>query len=104
MLGYAPGEVRGLRTEALLHPDDAEAALRQVRALGEGLFGASFTADERRRRKDGLPLWVAVNRSLVRDPSGAPMYVVEVVNDIDDRKRAEKTRERALAGERAARI
>lgn len=103
MLGYVPGEIKNLRAEDLLHPDDAATALGRARALSEGGV-ASCTADERRRRKDGLPLWVAVNRSLVRDPSGAPLYIVEVLNDIDDRKRAEETRERALTAERAARI
>jgi PAS domain S-box-containing protein len=103
MLGYTREEIMTLRAEDLRHPDDVEAALGRARALREGRFPSS-TSEERCRRKDGSSLWVAVTRSLARDPSGAPLYIVEVVNDIEGGKRAEEARERALAGERAARI
>jgi len=55
-------------------------------------------------RRDGSPFWVAVTRSLARTRSGSPRYIIELMFDIDRYKRTEEARERALAGERAARI
>ncbi|WP_437275099.1 ATP-binding protein [Sorangium sp. So ce375] len=103
LLGYTLGEMMALRAQDLRHPDHAEGALRHVHALGDGKI-ASSTAEERCVRRDGSMLWVAVTRSLARDRAGAPLYIVEVVNEIERRKRAEEARERALASERVARI
>ncbi|WP_437586042.1 ATP-binding protein [Sorangium sp. So ce1000] len=103
LLGYTLEEMMALRAQDLRHPDHAEEAIRHVHALGDGKI-ASSTAEERCVRRDGSMLWVAVTRSLVRDHAGTPLYVVEVMSEIERRKRAEQARERALACERAARI
>ncbi|WP_437323378.1 ATP-binding protein [Sorangium sp. So ce381] len=103
LLGYTVEEMIALRAQHLRHPDHAERALRHVHALCDGKIPSS-TTEERCVRRDGSTLWVAVTRSLARDRAGAPLYVVEVVREIELRKRAEEARERALASERVARI
>ncbi|KYG07727.1 hypothetical protein BE21_27745 [Sorangium cellulosum] len=103
LLGYTLEEMMALRAQNLRHPEHAQGALRHIQALGEGVIRSS-TVEERCVRRDGSTLWVAVTRSLARDRAGAPLYIVEVVNEIERRKRAEEARERALACERVARI
>ncbi len=39
-------------------------------------------------RKNGEVFWVHVTMSVVRDAAGAPLYLVGMVIDVDDRKRA----------------
>ncbi len=48
-----------------------------------------YSIDERCVRKDGSHLWVNLNVSLVRHASGEPWYFVTVVENIDERKKAE---------------
>ncbi|WP_437965166.1 ATP-binding protein [Sorangium sp. So ce260] len=103
LLGYTLEEMMALRAQDLRHPEHAEGALRHIQALGDGVIRSS-TVEERWLRRDGSVLWVAITRSLARDRAGAPLYIVEVVNEIERRKRAEEARERALASERVARI
>ncbi|MDI1476807.1 ATP-binding protein [Polyangium sp. y55x31] len=102
-LGHSLDEIAGRSTQDLRHPDDAEAALQHIQVLREGVV-QSATSEERLLRRDGSPLWVAVTRSVARSPSGAPLYILEVMHEIGRYKRAEEARERDLAGERAARI
>ncbi|WP_437965644.1 ATP-binding protein [Sorangium sp. So ce260] len=103
LLGYTLEEMMALRAQDLRHPEHAEGARRHVQALGDGVNRPSST-EERCLRRDGSTVWVEVTRSLARDRAGVPLYIVEVVNDIERRKRAEQARERALASERVARI
>ncbi|WP_437480053.1 ATP-binding protein [Sorangium sp. So ce1014] len=103
LLGYTREELMALRARDLRHPEHAEGALRQVHALGDGVIRSS-TTEERCLRRDGSMLWVAVTRALARDRAGAPLYIVEVVNEIVRPKPTEEARERALACERVARI
>ncbi|MDI3284558.1 ATP-binding protein [Polyangium sp. 15x6] len=102
-LGRRLDELEGRPAQDLRHPDDAEAALQHIQVLREGVI-QSATNEERLLRRDGSPLWVAVTRSLARGPSGAPLHILEVIHEIERYKRSEEARERALAGERAARI
>lgn len=101
MLGYSPEELTERRAQDLRHPDAVEALLCQFQAMRDGVLGCS-TREERCLRRDGSLFWVTTARSLVRGPSGP--FVTEVIIEIDRRKRAEEALERALAGERAARI
>ncbi|WP_437575193.1 ATP-binding protein [Sorangium sp. So ce887] len=103
LLGYTLEEMMALRAQDLRHPEHAAGALRQVHALGDGEIRSS-TTEERCLRRDGSMLWIAVTRALARDRAGAPLYIVEVVNEIERPKPTEEARERALTCERVARI
>ncbi|TKC98745.1 GAF domain-containing sensor histidine kinase [Polyangium fumosum] len=102
-LGLGLDELTGHPAGDIRHPDDREAARQHLQAMRDGVIQSS-THEERLLRRDGSSFWVAVTRSLVRGRSRAPLYIIEIMFDIDRHKRVEEARERALAGERAARI
>jgi signal transduction histidine kinase len=48
----------------------------------------SYTMERRYRRKDGRVFWARINYSLVRDLEGNPDYLIGMIEDIDEQKRA----------------
>jgi PAS domain S-box-containing protein len=90
MLGRPEGHFIGTPLADALHPDD-ERALK--------LEGA---CEVRFMRLDGVPVCAQVNASTVHDGSGEPRHVIVQVEDITERKEAERERA-ARAREQAAR-
>jgi signal transduction histidine kinase len=48
----------------------------------------SYVMERRYRRKDGRIFWARINYSLVRDLEGQPDYLIGMIEDIDEQKRA----------------
>ena len=48
----------------------------------------SYVMERRYRRKDGRVFWARINYSLVRDLEGKPDYLIGLIEDIDEQKRA----------------
>lgn len=85
--GWTPAEVLEAGFEAFYHPEDVKlvrAAYRQMLA-GEPHCSVQY----RSRAKDGRYIWLESHLRLVRDDDGAPLEVVAVTRDIDDRIRLE---------------
>lgn len=88
IIGYRQEELIGKKFQDLTHPDDVEPQLEQLRRLVAGEL--PFVSMEKRYiRKDGCDTWVRVHSSVVRDEDGRPKHFVEVVEGIDERKKAE---------------
>src|SRR3569832_223628 len=79
------------------HPDDADPDRESFRkqVAGELQF---YSIEKRLVRPDGREVWVSVRSSPVRAASGELLYVVRVVQDITERKLAER-RQRLLIDE-----
>jgi len=93
MLGYTPEEMVGIRGSDLTWPQDKTA--EPWSRLRDGKV-ESYSREKRYTRRDGTPVWTRVSASLVRLPgTGAPLLAVAMVEDIDDRKRAELELEQA---------
>ncbi len=93
MVGYAEGELLGMTFRDITHPDD----LREVLGLGRGVLAGedrSFSMEKRYVRKDGSEIWVHLTVSMLRGPSGEPLYSIAQAQDITGRKRTEKRLER----------
>ena len=99
MLGYRSEELIGRRESDLTHPDD------RGREPGGDAPGKqdepSPTSELRFVRKDGEILWARRTVSAARDPAGRVRYLIAVVQDISERKRAEEGLERSEATLRA---
>jgi diguanylate cyclase (GGDEF)-like protein/PAS domain S-box-containing protein len=93
MLGYTRRELLSLTTDAILHPEQVDTD--RVKYRDKLLRGEleSFTSERLYLRKDGTTLPVERTVSLVRDAAGRPEYFLRVVEDISERKRAERHRE-----------
>lgn len=88
MLGYAREELLGKRVRDVTYPDDYDQGSRYRQMLKEG--GArSMSGEKRFIRKDGGMVWARRTMSAACDTGGKPLYVISIVEDITERKRAE---------------
>jgi len=87
--GYSVEELRGMAFDQLLHADDAAENLRLVeRMLSRQI--ADFVVENRYLRKDGQAVWVRKSVSLVRSAEGLPQWLIALVEDVTERRRAEE--------------
>ena len=88
-LGYSSKTLLQRTFQEFTHPDDLELNLHFLNELVAGKR-PSFLVEKRYRRSDDVWVWVDVTVSLVRNASSVPVYFIAVVQNIDDRKRAEE--------------
>ncbi len=88
ILGYAQEELRGFGFPDLVHPEDREANLIEIRRLLAQEI-PSFEILNRYLAKDGNPVWVHKHVSLLRDDAGKPTHILALVTDMTERKRHE---------------
>ncbi len=89
MLGYTEEELRHKVFSELVHPDDRDANIAEIRLLMAGEL-PFFEIDNRYVRKDGEIVWVHKSVSVLRDEKAAPAYFLALVTDITERKRADE--------------
>jgi PAS domain S-box-containing protein len=87
-IGYTIEEVLTVDAFQISHPDDIERHLAELRRLLEGQI-PNYTIEKRLIHKNGSIVWVHLTVTLVRDQSGLPEYLIAIVQDINERKRAE---------------
>jgi two-component system, cell cycle sensor histidine kinase and response regulator CckA len=89
LLGYGFDELETLDLLDLSHPADRADTRARLAGLRTGeLTGLVF--EKRYLRNDGLPVWVQVAASPVRDSDGRLMYVVTQVVDLTARRESEE--------------
>jgi PAS domain S-box-containing protein len=89
MLGYSAPELAQMAFTEFTHPDDAPASRDLYASFYQGQRNR-YQLDRRYRRKDGQIVWGQLTESLVRNQNGEPQYAIAMVEDISERKRAEK--------------
>ncbi len=89
MLGYSREEMQATPWPQMTHPDDIELDLIPFRRMAAGEIGF-YTVEKRFIHKDGHMVWARLTLSLVRDAEGKPDYEVAIIEDIGERKAAEK--------------
>lgn len=89
MLGYSRQELRGLHFKSFTHPEDYALDLELFQEMVAGRR-ENYQIELRFLRKDQTYGWCRLNVSLVRDPGGEPAFVIGMVEDITDQKRAEQ--------------
>lgn len=89
ILGYAPEELVGRTFADVTHPDHIQDDMVQVKRLLASEID-QYVTDKRYLRKDGSVTWAHLSVSLIRDDTGAPLYFLPMVEDINDRKIAEE--------------
>jgi PAS domain S-box-containing protein len=87
--GYTQEELIGRHVRDLAHPEDRETSGPFVKKLLAGEI-PSFTLEKRYLRKDGQPFWAQATTAAAHGPDGKIAFALGVVEDIDDRKRAEE--------------
>jgi PAS domain S-box-containing protein len=89
LVGYGHGEMMGLSSRDLTHPEDLDTYLTLARQLLAGEI-ATYSTRKRFVRKDGSIACTNLTASLVRTPEGQPDCSIEVVEDISQRKLSEQ--------------
>jgi PAS domain S-box-containing protein len=88
-LGYSSKTMLRRRCQDFVHPDDLSVTQGQLNELLVGKY-PSFSMETRWHRSDDAWVWVDLTVSLVRNAASAPAYLIAVIQNIGDRKRAEE--------------
>jgi PAS domain S-box-containing protein len=89
MLGFTREELLNLSFQKVVHPDDLEEGVRLTGKLLSGEID-SYCSEKRYLTKTGAEVWANRTVSLVRDEAGRPKYFISLIEDITERKKAEK--------------
>ncbi|MHA3774547.1 PAS domain S-box protein [Verrucomicrobiota bacterium sgz303538] len=89
ILGYKREQLLGRTWMDITYPLDLDESLKGVSQLLSGEI-TNLSQDKRFLRADGAPIWVNVSSSVKRNVLGEPDYLILVVQEITDRKRAEE--------------
>ena len=95
--GYPHEDLESRTPESLTHPDDTATERGLIERLELGDI-PEYRLEKRILRHNGGYAWVNAARAVVRGSDGEPIYYVETIEDITQRKRAEEeqTRTRVL--------
>jgi PAS domain S-box-containing protein len=77
--------VTEISSQIFVDPEDRRRCLRILNKTG-----ILERYEARTRRKDGSIIWTVINSHLVRDSEGRPLFIEGVIEDITERKLAEK--------------
>jgi PAS domain S-box-containing protein len=104
IIGYTEEEIMEKTFEKITHPDDIDKEYDFVRRMLAGEIW-TFQIEKRYFHKSGNLLWVLLSSSLVHGSEGNPLYFIEQIQDITQRKETEKllveAKENAEAATRA---
>ncbi len=102
--GYSAEELLRLRFPEITHPDDRAKDWESFLQVMQGRT-PEYRAEKRYMRQDGAIAWVNVNVTVIRDPAGQPVHSLAAIEDISERKLAERAvREKLELRERLAKI
>lgn len=100
--GYKREELLATTFQALTYPEDLANCLALTKRLLAGEI-SGYTLEKRYIRKNRFLLWIHFTVSLVCDENNTPQYFFGIIEDINERKRAETERNNLLERERRAR-
>ncbi len=89
IVGYARDELIHKSFQDIIFPDDLDQSIHYIRELLANEIPA-FSMEKRYVRKDRNLVWVNLTVSLLRNIDGIPTYLIGVIEDISERKQAEK--------------
>jgi PAS domain S-box-containing protein len=87
IVGYSADELFKKTFQDITHPDDLEADLAQMYQVLAGEL-PSYSMEKRYFHADGHVVWVNLSVSLVRNPTGEPLYFISQIEDVSERRRA----------------
>lgn len=94
LVGYSPEEILAMSLDAITHPDDADAGLRERARLiaGETLISER---EIRLTHRSGTRVWVHERVTLSRDQVGRPLHFLWQGRDVTEHLRARHSRNEA---------
>ncbi|MDT8318234.1 MAG: PAS domain S-box protein [bacterium] len=89
LVGYSRKELLARTFQEITYPQDLSICAKESDLMLSGEIDR-YSAEKRYVRKDGSLLWVDVDISLVRKPTGDPKYFISVIKDVSARKDIEE--------------
>src|SRR5262249_13443522 len=89
MLGYSEAEMAKMTPLDITHPDDRASCMKLLGRLDSGEIPVC-RMEKRYIKKNGEPIWINLTASVIRDHEGTPLGGLGIVEDITERKSAEK--------------
>ncbi len=89
MVGYTEAELREMSFVSITHADDVALNVELVGRLFQQEI-PRFGAQKRCLKKDGGMIWTDVTASVIHDAQGLPLYLLAIVQDITESKRAQE--------------
>jgi PAS domain S-box-containing protein len=86
--GMTPEEIKGWKSNELVHPDDLEPLIAENRRAAE--TGEPYEYERRCRRRDGTFRWLQMRGRPIRNANGDIIRWYSLLFDIEDRKRAQE--------------
>lgn len=81
LVGYSSDELTSMTVRELTHPDDFAADLECIhRVLADDV--RAYSLQKRYIRKDGVPVWVDLTSTVVRNGAGKPSHLLKVVRPL----------------------
>ncbi|HUI44501.1 MAG TPA: PAS domain S-box protein [Nitrospirota bacterium] len=96
MLGYTEQELVGRSIEDLTHPEEKEESLELSQRVLRGETPL-FHLEKRYVKKDQESLWVKLTATAIHDPEGKVLYALGMIEDISERKVADREREQLIS-------
>jgi diguanylate cyclase (GGDEF)-like protein/PAS domain S-box-containing protein len=100
--GWSEGELIERSFQEITHPEDIGID-NELSALLEADAIPGFQFEKRYIRRDATEIWAELSVSLVRDAAGAPRHFIVQVEDISERKEAQRRLQKAEAEARVER-
>jgi diguanylate cyclase (GGDEF)-like protein/PAS domain S-box-containing protein len=100
--GRTEDELLACSYREISHPEDRDIDLVQVEMLVAGEI-SGYQIERRYLTRSGGVIWALLSVSLVRDRDGAPLHFICQIEDISERKRAQRQLQEAEAEARAER-
>ena len=89
IVGYTAEELLATDFQSITHPQDLDTDVGQMRQMLDGAL-SHYDMEKRYIHKDGHIVWVLLSVSVVRGAAGQSMYFVSQIQDITERKLAER--------------
>ncbi len=94
MLGQSEEEITQLGIQGITHPDDWEMDRQPVSRLASGEIHG-YCLKKRYLHQSGRVIWAQLTASLMTDSDGRPTAIIELVEDLTERKAAEDSLSKA---------
>ncbi len=88
LLGYSEEELLAMTFMDITYPDDLPVSVGTME-MAEAGKRASYRIEKRYVCKNGSVMWASVNISMVADEQKKPLYMVNQIEDITERKKTE---------------
>lgn len=88
LLGFDISDLLRTNWDEITHPDDLKSNYRLYNKLLKGEID-NYTIEKKYRRKDGRYIYVQMAVQAVRDHTGNLDYIIDLIQDISDRKEKE---------------